>query len=125
MLTAAHCTQDARQKTFHPSQFLVKLGEFDVQQWDVGETDFYRVAAMKIHQRFVYRGFYNDIALFKLERDVVYSDYVQPICLPTPSQRSLTFAGQSAVVAGWGRTSHGRSITRNQTQTPRPTGQRY
>ena len=52
----------------------------------------------------------NDIALLKLDREVEYNDYTQPICLPWWDDHEdytlNTFAGHEAVieVAGWGAT---------------------
>ena len=47
----------------------------------------------------------NDIALLRLERSVVYTDFVRPICLPTNANlRALTFEGILMEVAGWGKT---------------------
>ena len=52
----------------------------------------------------------NDIALLKLDEDVEYNDYTQPICLPWWDDHEdytlSTFAGRKAVVevAGWGAT---------------------
>ena len=95
---------------FHPSQYTVKLGEFNLNEPDVGESGPYRVVTIKIHQRFIYRGFYNDLALFKLDRLVEFSNYIQPICLPTGTMRNENFVGESGVIAGWGTTSYGKRL---------------
>lgn len=47
----------------------------------------------------------NDIALLRLDRNVPYSDFVRPICLPLSNNlRSATFDGIVMDVAGWGKT---------------------
>lgn len=45
-----------------------------------------------LHQRY-------DIALLRLSRDVFFTDYIKPICLPGSSKLSSTL-----VAAGWGKT---------------------
>jgi hypothetical protein len=50
---------------------------------------------------------YHDVALIKLKRDVPTNDFIKPICLPTPSEKSNV--GERLVVAGWGRTEYASS----------------
>lgn len=45
----------------------------------------------------------NDIALLRLDRNIEYTDFIQPICLPTANFRS-SVAGDVNFVAGFGRT---------------------
>ncbi|XP_030556490.1 transmembrane protease serine 9 [Drosophila novamexicana] len=47
----------------------------------------------------------NDIALLRMARQIEYTDFVRPICLPLDTNlRSATFDGISMDVAGWGKT---------------------
>uniref|UniRef100_W8BBZ8 CLIP domain-containing serine protease n=1 Tax=Ceratitis capitata TaxID=7213 RepID=W8BBZ8_CERCA len=47
----------------------------------------------------------NDLALLRLGRNVQYTDFIRPICLPSSSNlRSAEFDGIVMDVAGWGRT---------------------
>ncbi|CAH0550473.1 unnamed protein product [Brassicogethes aeneus] len=47
----------------------------------------------------------NDIALLRLVRPAVYTDYVKPICLPsTPAEINKNYIGKKVFVAGWGKT---------------------
>lgn len=49
----------------------------------------------------------NDIALLRLARQIEYTDFVRPICLPLDTNlRSATFDGISMDVAGWGKTEN-------------------
>lgn len=55
---------------------------------------------------------HNDIALLKLARDVEYTQFIKPICLPVdPSFRDSDFVEENLVVAGWGYTEHGTTST--------------
>lgn len=46
----------------------------------------------------------NDIALLRLERPVVFSNWIKPICLPSGDLLNKTYDGVRMVVAGWGVT---------------------
>jgi len=46
---------------------------------------------------------HNDIALLRLSRDVTYTTYIRPICLPSePRLKTNDFVKQTLSVAGWG-----------------------
>ncbi|XP_035773782.1 serine protease 7-like [Anopheles albimanus] len=49
----------------------------------------------------------NDIALVRLDQTIAFSDFVQPICLPTPDFRS-SLTNETLSVAGFGRTLKGK-----------------
>lgn len=46
---------------------------------------------------------HHDIAIIKLKHDAIYSDFIQPICLPR-SGMDLNSVGSNFYVAGWGKT---------------------
>ena len=53
---------------------------------------------------------YNDIALLRLARDVTFTDFIKPICLPAFDDIIRTsFVGINATVSGWGKTSESGS----------------
>lgn len=47
---------------------------------------------------------YNDIALFKLDRPVIFNAYIKPVCL----HRFYQIPSSKGVATGWGRLGHGR-----------------
>ena len=56
------------------------------------------------HPNFRPNGFYNDIAVFTLKRPVAFSQYIQPICLPTGRYAHETFTHTLPMALGWGTT---------------------
>ena len=55
-------------------------------------------------------GYYNDIALFKLDRPVDYNEYTIPVCLPDEYEGTAldTLVGRTSSVIGWGVTAYGK-----------------
>ena len=103
-----NCT-DLVDDRFRASQYTVTFGEFDLKKADVGQSQSFKVSEIRVHPRFSGTGFYNDLALFKLERPVRFTQYIQPICLPAQSQRRETFVAQVPTIVGWGTTYYGRA----------------
>ncbi|KAK9869224.1 hypothetical protein WA026_002976 [Henosepilachna vigintioctopunctata] len=47
----------------------------------------------------------HDIALLRLKQDVIFNNYIIPICLPLhDTERNKTYIDKNLVVAGWGQT---------------------
>jgi len=74
-----------------------------------------KVAEVIIHPDYgltLHRLAENDIMLVKLSRPAVYNNFVQPVCLPSPSLDQFGETGASKfgnnlpTVVGWGRTSN-------------------
>ena len=69
----------------------------------------YSVEAVKLHPKFTnIRGRSGrptfDVAVLVLDRQVSFTTYIQPVCLPTPetATTSFDFPNQQMVVKGWG-----------------------
>ena len=73
VVTAAHCTLDAKKRPFRPTQFKIRVGE-----WDLGDRDTYsreyRVRHIVSYPQFRPNGFYNDVAVFTLEQPVAFNE---------------------------------------------------
>ena len=70
---------------------------------DVNRSNDYQIVQHVIHPDYKPPSLYNDIALFRLEKDVEFSKEVRPICLNSdPSSTPLR-----PIVTGWGRISTG------------------
>ncbi|GFX60017.1 clotting factor B [Trichonephila clavipes] len=67
------------------------------------------------HPSYQQRYYYHDIALLRLERPVVFNNYVMPVCLPSPSLPLMDdedLEGKKVTVMGWGDESFGGKTSR-------------
>ncbi|CAI6366304.1 unnamed protein product [Macrosiphum euphorbiae] len=98
ILTAAHCQQSSGNMA-RWARLGVLARVFN--ESNVNRPKDYQIVEHVIHPDYKPPSLYNDIALFRLERDVEFSEEVRPICLN--SDPSLTPSKQ--IVTGWGRIS--------------------
>ncbi|CAM4613105.1 unnamed protein product [Caretta caretta] len=99
VVTAAHCLEIV--KPHH-----VTIGDFDKHQREVKEQKI-EVQQSWIHPHYDSDNYNGDIALLYLSSDVVFNEYVLPICLPNPNLATLlTVEGTRGMVSGWGSTHH-------------------
>ncbi|XP_068973410.1 venom protease isoform X1 [Bombus flavifrons] len=98
VLTAAHCA-------IHRSLYVVRIADLNLKRDDDGAHPIQMGFESKlIHPDYNYPQHHDDIAILKLERDVSFSEYIRPICLPIEeSLRNNNFVGYNPFVAGWGR----------------------
>lgn len=86
----------------------VRLGELDLdsQKEDADPRD-YEIIYQILHPEYNPDSMYNDIALFKLNKNVNFNDYVRPVCLYTlmnlPKEKLNTL-----IATGWGATGYGK-----------------
>ncbi|ROT68636.1 hypothetical protein C7M84_013213 [Penaeus vannamei] len=87
----------------------VVLGENDRSELS-GHESVLGVVTVVTHDDF--NDYQNDIAMLKLREDAVFSDYVQPICLPDVDAGldNETFLGIKCVATGWGMRVHGARL---------------
>lgn len=106
ILTAAHCV--AHMNSYDVARLKVRLNEYNIKSENDGlNTIELRVRRVTRHKRFNGQTLYNDIALLTLERPISFSPEVSPVCLPSPEDRSNTYAGDIATVTGWGALKEG------------------
>lgn len=101
ILTAAHCTTYYRT-LIPPDNFFVKLGLHN-KSHPYDHTATLEIVEVIRHNDFNTENMKNDIALLRTEDDIVYSDYIQPICLWPQEKSSLNeVLSSSGYVIGWG-----------------------
>lgn len=106
---------------FPPHQFTVRLGDIDLKRSDEPSAPVtFKVTDIKAHPQFSRIGFYNDIAILKLDKPARKSKYVIPLCLPPPDLRNEKFAGKRTTVVGWGTTYYGGKESTVQRQAVLP-----
>lgn len=117
VLTAAHCVADDSVKLVS-----VRLGEHDTKTSPDCKTDILsenqnqicaaRAVDVPVERDIAYPEYnkrdpnhYNDIALLRLSRDVEFTEWIQPICVPVSNeQKTKSYVGKKLWVAGWGKT---------------------
>ncbi|KAK5868980.1 hypothetical protein PBY51_009946 [Eleginops maclovinus] len=105
LVTAAHCVQDdGKTKYSQPGTWEAYLGLHTQRKIDsdVVKKNLKRIIS---HPNYNAYTFDNDIALMELDSPVTYSDYIQPICLPS-SQHNFPTAS-TVWITGWGATREG------------------
>lgn len=107
LVTAAHCWYDG---TNQAKQYTVVLGS---QMLFSGGT---RVKTSNVtpHPKWDPSIVRNDVAIIKLNAPAELSESIQPIKLPSGSQLQEDYAGSTATVSGFGKTSDSISISKGQ-----------
>ncbi|EDW74901.1 uncharacterized protein Dwil_GK15653 [Drosophila willistoni] len=101
-VTAAHCVNG-----FYHRLITVRLLEHNRQDSNVKIVD-RRVARVLVHPNYSTRTFDSDIALIRFTEPVRLGIDMHPVCMPLPNEH---YAGQTAVVTGWGALSEGGPIS--------------
>ncbi|GIY83873.1 serine proteinase stubble [Caerostris darwini] len=102
--TAAHCVDGK-----HPSDVLLRLGEYDFRRSDDLHPHVERkIYVMIIHPEFDPITYENDLALLRFQEPVEFQENIIPICLP---HNLGDITGELAVVTGWGRLREGELPT--------------
>uniref|UniRef100_A0A8D0DQM8 Peptidase S1 domain-containing protein n=1 Tax=Salvator merianae TaxID=96440 RepID=A0A8D0DQM8_SALMN len=96
VLSAAHCVRMRK-----PELWRAVLGLHHLYRHNY-HTVKIRVLTIISHYRFSKRTFANDIAVFILSKPILYSDYIQPICLP--EAHLFLNDDMPCYITGWGLT---------------------
>ncbi|XP_052895118.1 venom protease-like [Anopheles moucheti] len=100
VLTAGHCLTS----TNFGSATVIRLGELTLSSsTDEAFPEDYDIAERIPHPEYKQTSHYNDIALIKLSRKVVFSPYIRPVCLPVQQ----TISQKRAIATGWGAIGFG------------------
>ncbi|XP_014259171.1 serine protease snake-like isoform X2 [Cimex lectularius] len=97
VLSAAHCTKPRGLAKW------ARFGNLNLQNSRTFKQIILRIIRHYNHPEYDSVRLYNDIALFKLEKDVPLSPEIRPVCLQT----DFSFSSTSAIATGWGHVSWG------------------
>ncbi|KAJ9596095.1 hypothetical protein L9F63_012679 [Diploptera punctata] len=118
ILTAAHCLHREDLKLLYQI-VMVRLGEFDLTTDPDCDKDYisgkescaptpqdFGVEKIIIHPEYSPRSAnkWYDIGLIRVNKDIKFTDFVKPVCLPLSAETRGRYVGNTVVVAGWGRT---------------------
>lgn len=105
LVTAAHCVQDDGKSRFsQPGTWEAYFG-LHIQRRIDSRVEKREIKRIIPHPYYNHYTFDNDIALMELSAPVKYSDYIKPICLPSPQHVFET--GSTVWITGWGATREG------------------
>ncbi|XP_017785725.1 PREDICTED: serine protease easter-like [Nicrophorus vespilloides] len=115
ILTAAHCVTGVASRYYRLVN--IRLGEWNTSSTsdcvNIGKKKECSdpVLNMGFERITPFAGYedgsrYNDIALIRLDRDIKYSKFVSPICLPM-EEKQVVKPNAKMIVAGWGQTENG------------------
>ncbi|XP_050394148.2 uncharacterized protein LOC126812030 isoform X2 [Patella vulgata] len=103
LISAAHCYDNLRK-----NRIVVNVGDHSHKRQDTSEQQF-EVAELIPHFNYNRRTHDFDVALIRIKpkngKGIIFSDYVQPICLPSSDTEYTT--GARCLVSGWGDTGRG------------------
>ncbi|CAG2176626.1 unnamed protein product [Oppiella nova] len=105
VLTAAHCFWEDGERIEKVGDIAVTVGAHYLRATEPEARD-HEVAEIRIPRNFTKASNGFDIAVLKLKTKVKFSRRVRPICLP-PDNSADDYAGQVAMVSGWGHTVQG------------------
>ncbi|XP_022092203.1 suppressor of tumorigenicity 14 protein-like [Acanthaster planci] len=99
-ISAAHCFEPEPLTT----SYRLILGRYAKDMPEPSEEQSVDVRQIILHENYEKYSYDNDIALLRLARPAVMTDYVAPGCLPGKSQRFTD--GEICQVTGWGLTEN-------------------
>ncbi|KAF0714282.1 serine protease snake-like isoform X2, partial [Aphis craccivora] len=101
ILTAAHCEKLKKDNVLNMARWA-RLGDLNIiLTTDDARPKDYRIVRRVIHPCFKPPLSYNDVALFQLEKNVEFSEYVMPICLNSDTSSEPRIQ----VATSWGKPS--------------------
>ncbi|XP_054258792.1 venom protease-like [Macrosteles quadrilineatus] len=112
ILTAAHCVADYRRRNL----FFARFNDIDLDNKsdDKGAIDIViQKNTIAIHPGFKKeQKFSHNLAIIKMNSSISVSEYIRPICLPTPDFTRKSFDDATAYFASWGQTDNDRELSR-------------
>lgn len=101
VLTAAHCLF-VDESLLGLDRVIVQLGKHSLQL-STPRTQEFRSKQFIIHNGYDSDTYLNDIAIIRLPKETIFTDYVRPVCLLNASRPiSSNVIGKNGAAAGWG-----------------------
>uniref|UniRef100_A0A6B2E8V9 Putative hemolymph proteinase 16 n=1 Tax=Phlebotomus kandelakii TaxID=1109342 RepID=A0A6B2E8V9_9DIPT len=104
ILTAAHCVYEGIS-LITAERIIVQVGKYHLNVADDSAKEF-RVFSVIPHPKYDTSLLTNDIALLRLTREMLFSDYIQPICLWNSNGGLAEVENRLATAVGWGYTEN-------------------
>ncbi|XP_073840712.1 venom serine protease Bi-VSP-like [Musca autumnalis] len=100
VVTAAHCLRKDLK--------FVRLGEHDLTTDTEARHVDINVVRSEKHPNYNTQNGHSDLAILYLERNVDFTEFISPICMPTtPQLRQKSYVKHTPFVVGWGKTMEG------------------
>lgn len=102
-ITAAHCVVDSKQDLLPFDKFRLLFGSVDLLSLS-GNEAMRKVEEIFKHPEYEFdRILKHDIGIMKMEGNLQFSQFIQPICLPTPLLPSITSRiNEHLIILGFG-----------------------
>ncbi|GFY78661.1 clotting factor B [Trichonephila inaurata madagascariensis] len=108
VLTAAHCFDAVNRGA---DKISIKAGSNIIpsnsDRTTFSTDEFIDVLNVRIHEHYIPKVYYNDIAILRLARSVSFIEHVSPICLPSTKDLKELPTLTNVTLTGWGHTSYG------------------
>ncbi|XP_065076657.1 serine protease gd-like [Ochlerotatus camptorhynchus] len=108
LITAAHCVYEI-DNFIEPERLLAIPGMYNIDNFFEENAQFSYVEAVIPHDEYEHEEDLSDadLAVLRLKKELVFNDYVVPIC-PWQGENDLrSIVGQEGYLAGWGVTERG------------------
>ncbi|CAL8143902.1 unnamed protein product [Orchesella dallaii] len=97
LLSAGHCFYHAQDDHWVARLGTLRRGATVLSPYE----QVIRITHVFLHPEYKDVGFINDVSLLRLEKEVNFTDYVRPVCLP--GKESKIRDGRMCTVVGWGQ----------------------
>ncbi|XP_035704979.1 uncharacterized protein LOC110847008 isoform X2 [Folsomia candida] len=97
LLSAGHCFYNAQDDYWVARLGTLRRGAAVLSPYE----QVVKITHIFLHPGYQNVGFVNDVSLLRLEKEVNFTDYVRPVCLP--SRENKIRDGRMCTVVGWGQ----------------------